>query len=57
MKFVKLRIGDIITISEPYMKFMLQKVTKIRTDKINFKPSTWFRKRFFTIVIQNLKND
>lgn len=56
IKLYKLHIGDVITISEPYLKLLLKKVKYIRTDKFNiFNPKTWFKKRFYTIEIMDLK--
>ena len=57
-KVYRLQIGDIITISEPYMKFLLEKVESIPNTKFNlFKPSTWKKERLYKIRIVDLKDD
>ena len=56
-KYYKLHVGDIITISEPYMSFLLANVKQIRTQKFNlFRPSTWKKLRYYQIMVRTLND-
>ena len=47
-----LQPGDVFALGGAAVKLLLQDIKYVRHEKFNiFKPKTWFRKRFFVLMV------